>query len=461
MIRTFLSGRLVPVLCLTMLGASGIAAFGQGFGAFKMDAILNRKSPPRVYLMGTAISVRSTSLAERGMAYTGQLASTVESELFSHDSRLKADPHSPETIISCEITRLDSEEKWEARRSREQRKTGERQEYNQKKQKYETKPVYEEVEVTRNFKIVTGFISVSYQAKDVKTGAVLDSDTLPLNYRQEFLDGNGALSPSAIENDLVRRVAMLIVPRLTPTTESVKVLLSKGKLEKTAKLGDAGLWQKMVEGFETMEPLKDSKDDAYRLYNIGVGYEALAYQAEDLATTKKFLDKASVLYNQAIEGKPDEKYFRDPQRRIQQAIIQYRKLEDQMAAYANAKALKEQQEGLALQTRQASLASPKSDDQGSKQLRQADPPANPPKPEAQNDKAFTNQDVIDLVNKGLNDVNLIAVIKQAPAVRFDLRATALGVLLQQKVSNEVIAAMRTRQSPAGNTTRRSRTAKNE
>lgn len=415
---------------------------GCGFGVFKMDVFLNRKSPPKVYIMGTAINVRASSLVARGNAYSAQLASTLESELLSHDNRLKPESGNPETIISCQITRLESAEKWEDRRTTESRKTGERQEWNAKTQKYETKPVYQDVEVTRRFQVLTGSLAVNYQVKDVKTGATLDSDSLPLSYAQDFLDGNGAPSPVGIENDLVRRAALVIVPRLVPTNERVKVLLSKGKFEKAAKLGQAGLWQKMVEALETMEPLTKPQDDSYRLYNIGVGYEALAYQAEDPAATRKFLDKASGLYNQALEMKPDEKYFREPQRRIEQAITQYRKLADQIGAYERAVSLQRAQN-------QPVPQAPAGID-GGKGIQPPTTPRDPvPVPSTPGDSAFTNRQVLTLAGSGIDDANLIEAIKRAPAVRFDLGPEALAALLQNKVSNTVIAAMRARQDASG------------
>jgi hypothetical protein len=428
------------------------AQFSGTFGS-KMDVTLNRKSPPRVYIMGTAIGVRVTSLARGGSIHSQQLASMLESELLSNDNRLKPEPNNPETIISCEITRLESGEAWEQKRATERRKVGERQEWNDKKKKYDTKTIYQDVEVTRNYKVVSGAINISYQVKDVKTGVVLDSDTLPFTYLQPFLDGNGAPASSDVENGLIRRVVSAIIPRLTPTIEPVKVLLAQKDLKDISKLGEARLWAKMVEALEMMQPLKDPKKDAYRLYNLGVGYEAQAYQAEDMANAKKFLDKASALYNQAIEMKPDEKYFREPQARIEQAIIQYRKLDDQMAAYARAKALKEQE-----------LAAPKilrrredSGDQGSKSLGKDGDQKETKR--LQTSEIFTNQHIIDLVGKGLDEENLVAAIKQAKSVQFDLGPEGLGNLLQNKVSNRVIAAMRTRQRTPQSTSRRPVTKK--
>jgi hypothetical protein len=58
---------------------------------------------------------------------------------------------------------------------------------------------------------------------------------------------------------------------------------------------------------------------------------------------------------------------------------------------------------------------------------------------------MTNQDVVDLRAAGLDDDNLIAAIKEAKGVKFDLSPAGLRSLLAGKVSNRVISAMRARQ----------------
>ena len=57
---------------------------------------------------------------------------------------------------------------------------------------------------------------------------------------------------------------------------------------------------------------------------------------------------------------------------------------------------------------------------------------------------MSNKDVIDLRQAGLDDDNLIAAIKAAKGVAFDLSPAGLKTLLANKVSNRVIAAMRAR-----------------
>jgi len=43
----------------------------------------------------------------------------------------------------------------------------------------------------------------------------------------------------------------------------------------------------------------------------------------------KFLDEAAINYGKAVDDKPSEKYFLEPQKRIETAIAHYRKLERQ------------------------------------------------------------------------------------------------------------------------------------
>jgi hypothetical protein len=57
---------------------------------------------------------------------------------------------------------------------------------------------------------------------------------------------------------------------------------------------------------------------------------------------------------------------------------------------------------------------------------------------------MTNADVIDLRKAGLDEDNLIAAIRDAAAVGFDLSPAGLKALLAAKVPNRVITAMRER-----------------
>ena len=60
--------------------------------------------------------------------------------------------------------------------------------------------------------------------------------------------------------------------------------------------------------------------------------------------------------------------------------------------------------------------------------------------------SLENSHVIDLLKSGLDEENLLATIKDAKAVSFDLSPDGLKQLLSNKVPNRIIAAMRAKQS---------------
>ena len=55
----------------------------------------------------------------------------------------------------------------------------------------------------------------------------------------------------------------------------------------------------------------------------------MGYAADDDKAAMKFLDQASINYGKAIDSNPAEKYFLEPQKRIETALAHYEKLEQQ------------------------------------------------------------------------------------------------------------------------------------
>src|SRR6202012_289725 len=94
------------------------------------------------------------------------------------------------------------------------------------------------------------------------------------------------------------------------------------------KLMESKLWTRALERLETMPPFSSPEDASYRLFDLGVVNEALAYQAEDLKVARKDLQEASIDYGKAIDAKPTEKYFLQPQTRIDTALAHYKVLSE-------------------------------------------------------------------------------------------------------------------------------------
>jgi len=302
----------------------GTTASAQGFGTSKKKITLHRKLPPIAHLDGSAISVQ-VSGHDVQQDVANDLRSMLETELLKDDHRLRSDDKRPDSIIVCTITEY----------SPPQAQTSTHSTYvpGSKKQQQETDTRY------------SGILKVSYLAKDAHSGRTLDSDTVTAKYDDEFnqygstskgiagtLTGQwnklahgkseGDKPPTAAEmrDQLFSDVVSQITSRLVNSEEPVEVLLARGKLDDANKLADNALWSRNLETLETMTPFPDKEDDAYRLYNIGVAYEALAYSSEDSKAAQKYLQEAAVNYGKAIDDKPSEKYFMQPQRHRHRAL---------------------------------------------------------------------------------------------------------------------------------------------
>ncbi|MGD0859051.1 MAG: hypothetical protein ABR912_07005 [Terracidiphilus sp.] len=413
--------------CLSIAILAAATAGGQGFGTAKERVTLERKLPALVSLPGTTIKVKVTGHDDQS-DLANDLQALLETELLKNDPRLTAEDRNPSAVVTCQITNYSHPKPTVTARQSYGANGG--------------------AQNSQTYTRVTGALSVSFQARSAG-GEMLGSDNVTVNYDQEFDSSGNATSQgvkgsvtsawkrvvggksgedfnpptdSELRSHLLDEAVRRIAEHIVNTSEIVEVYLArqKGALDEGDKLAEAGLWQRALETFETARPLPKQADDAYRLYNIGVAYEALAYKAEDAKSAMKFLDEAAINYGKAIDARPGEKYFREPQRRIETAIAHYKKLEDRENQKAEAAAAK-------------AAAS-------------ENPPA-PPPPVAKMAtpaKALTNAQVIAMVNSGVDDDTVAQTIRAAKAVNFDLTAAGQQDLSGNGVSAPVLAAMKAR-----------------
>ncbi len=412
------------IACLSLATLSATVAGAQDFGFAKERVTLVRKLPGLVHLGGTTIKVRVTG-HEGQNDLARNLQSLLETEFMKDDPRLRVSESNPSAVVTCQI--ISYSHPRPTITTRQGLATG------------KTAPK------SQNYTRVTGSLSVSFQARSAN-GPMLGSDNVTARYDEEFdSSGNTAsqgilgtmnsswkritggassesLNPptddelqSRLLADAVRQIANHIVN----TREPVEVFLAKrlGALDTGDKEAQAGLWQRALETFETAPPLGKMSEDAYRLYNVGVAYEALAYQADDETTAMKYLDEAAINYGKAIDAKPAEKYFLEPQKRIETAIEHYRKLEDQKNQKVVPTTIK-------------IVSMPGKSGTGAKA------------PVAAN--ALTNAKVIAMVKSGVDDDTVAQTIRAAKAVNFDLSAAGQQTLTGGGVSAHVLAAMKAR-----------------
>jgi hypothetical protein len=321
-------------VAIWLLATAAVRA--QSFGTAKDKVTLLRKLPALVHLPGDSIAVRVTGRNDQS-ELARDLQSMLEAEITKDDPRLRIDEHAPSAIVTCRIT-----------------------DFSHPQPTATTRPslaVGKNAAKTQSYLRVTGSLSIAFQTRSAG-GAQLSSDNVTAKYDREFDSSGNSVSEGvkgtvtsawkrvtggAASEDLnpptdaelrallINRAVEKIAAHIVNTSETVEVYLAKqrGALDEGDKQAIAGLWERALETFETATPDPKPTEDAYRLYNTGVAYEALAYKAEDPKAAMKYLDEAAIDYGKAIDSRPGEHYFLEPQRRIEEAIAHYKQLEEQ------------------------------------------------------------------------------------------------------------------------------------
>jgi hypothetical protein len=430
--RVFCVCSVISLLLLAVPAECQFPGFGKkdsggGFGWSKDKVTLHRKLPALVHLTAKTFSVQAISHDHNQTEVAQVLQDILENTILKNDHELTPVKASPELIVTCTITHYE---------------TPPPQPFTRTEPRYVNNKV---VDQNIQYEHYSGAVDVTYRAA-LANGRVLDSDNVSAKFGQDFERATNqpsqkpdnsftklnpfakkdkpASSPDAEESehpptpeqlrqDLLQSLAFQIAARLVNTDEPVEILLAKGKNEDANKLAKDGLWARDLETLETTPASNNQQEEAYRLYNIGVANEALAYQSEDRAAAKKYLEEAAIDYGKAIDAKPNEKYFLQPQNRIETALAYYKKLEDRAA-----------------------------------------PNPNPVTVAADIDKdTLTNEKVIEMFQSGVDEPTILSMIHDDAKVNFDLSSDAMIALAKAGIKGKIPAAMRERMARKNGTTK--------
>jgi hypothetical protein len=408
------ASRFLAMASIIVAALAAIPSPAQGFGASKVRVTLQRKLPALVHLPSNTIKL-TVSTADQDGTLPFDFQALLETELLKDDPDLREMDNAGVQIL-CQITEYSHPDPTVTKRAGPGISlTG----------------ANPGVTATSNYTRITGQLNVSLQVKD-SSGGLLISDNISATYDQEFDSAGNSAShgimgsvtgtfghmkggqksedsnpptPSELRSRLIMDAVQQIAEHLVDSDEKIEVLLAQkaGPLDEGNKAAQAGLWERALETYETATPFPKPEDDAYRLYNVGVAYEALAYSASDEKMTMKYLDQAAINYGKAIDAKPSEKYFVDPQKRIETAIAHYKELDQEQARAAR-------------ETANPAPASP---------------------------RALTNTQIIAMVKSGVDDATIIQTIHGAGAVSFDLSPAGQHDLTSNGVSAGVLSAMKT------------------
>jgi len=335
-----------PVLLIAFAGS----AHAQGFGKFKKTITLQRKLPAVATLPGDTYAVTVTAADAKNKPLADKFKAIVETELARYNPKLTVDPNKPATRISLNILNVDVAQPVPVTSTTIPLNFGRKG-----AAPLQQKPT--------GYKI-SGRFDVAYQAK-TPSGRFVDASNLNVKFAQQYNTQGGKMdegvdavkkgwsrvrhlgksSPDEqedqaprtvedVEQMMMEKATALIAARLVTTNETVEIPLARGALDDANKYADARQWSKMIEALETMTPLPDPREDAYRFYNLGVAYEALGYASDTPEAAKRNLEDAAADYGKAEDMNPAERRFLDPQNRIEIALEHYKKLNTPAAASA-------------------------------------------------------------------------------------------------------------------------------
>jgi hypothetical protein len=417
-------------ILIPAVGLSG-QNFGSSISLTRKRIVLERKLPPTGHIDGTGVKVVVNAVGVQG-DIAATLKSDLEDILLRNDPRLRSEDLHPDTTITCTVTSYA--------------------------QPVPVRTAQQSISLNKNksappqyMERVTGTLTVGFKAA-ARTGRSLAADNVKATYDREFnvtqnSGGSTGLAgsifhsmgsaashvtksgsseqedtpptPIELHDRLIKDAAMQIASHLVNTTEQVTVNLARGgSLDEPDKLMENKLYSRALEDLMIATPFSTPEADAYRLYDIGVANEALAYSSEDVNKARTFLQQAAINYGKAIDAKPTEKNFLEPQNRIDTALAHY-------------KALSEDSKPSHVETAETHVSPAPSPVASSKP---ADPPSD----------AMTNDQVIEMVAAHMDEGNIIDNIQHASKVSFDLSVQGQVYLSQHGANGRILTAMKSR-----------------
>ena len=415
------------LLTLTIAFAHAITAQSQGFGSRKLIATFDQQIPPQLYLVGTAIrvDVRSDDLKPRLVI---EIEAELQRWLIVTNPRLKLRSSNPETLVTCVISEPRDSSGWQTRTRQEYQVVGSHTVTDPDTGAMQTVDDYGWVDVPYRAYGIDLRWKVDYSIEDLPSGIVLDENRFEAIYTKDVQGQNMVLDRDEAEASLKQYIVDRMVGLLGNRIARITVVLPVGKLFQASGLLSSRQVDEALRIALAMPNFKSLKDEAYRLYLIGVCNEASAYAAPHLATALKLLEEAQKNYRHAAEFKPGEDIFWIAKNRVDYTIPSYRAAISQIEAFDESKRRLNEQLGAPDSARQDLARSV------FRQILQAKTQDILPRP-------ITNSTVIDWIQSGVAEDYIIASIDHSPQAQFDLSAGGQQDLKRAGASGRIIKAM--------------------
>jgi hypothetical protein len=415
-------------LAWTILLVAGLvlpshAQFRRGLGDAREVMLFPIDAPAMLLPSNASVEVVVRNVSSAPARIADRVNELLARQLTDNDPRLRLAERNGDIVVTATLTEFTQSRRNSTKYVSETRQVGSR-EVTDKNGKKRTEPIYE-YGSNRPSIVITANAGVRMEVRRRQGGPTMADETARHTVSEEHIADRNPPSREAIEDQLIDNVIRKAAGRVSPGRQPVNVLLARSEdVDRFNDLARNRRWQEWESSLLTVKPHRDRKRDAYRLHNLAVAQESLAYEAAEVEDALNHLARAREIITQASAQHPDEKY-------ITESLTRIRRSE---SSYQQVAALQQQ-----MNTR------PADDIPNRTESRPVSPARTPGAPStAAGGDTITNADIMELRAAGLDDDNLIAAIKAAKAAKFDLSPAGLRALLQAKVSNRVITAMRER-----------------
>jgi hypothetical protein len=311
----------VATVCV-LIGSRADAQFKRGVLAASTEINLFPAVPPALLLPAGTFEVAVENQSTAPARLLARLASGMTKQLAENDPRLRAAAGIPELRITASVT------DWTRSRRRSTRDVPEIREIGTQTIANGEVPLEQpRYDYGRNKPNVIDEGAASVRVEVRRGTEVIASETTRVTYLSDRLVDEGVLAETEVEDLMIDRVARRAAGVVTPGREPVTVKLARSdEIEKLNGFALNQQWRPWLSALQAMRPHGDAKRDAYRLYNLGVAHEALAYAAPSDDQTQRLLEEAAELVQRAIAARPDEKYFTEASERIATNSLGYERL---------------------------------------------------------------------------------------------------------------------------------------
>ena len=414
---------LTTLITIVLLCATSVdAQFRRGVFSESTEITLYPVEAPAMLLPPGTVQVEARNASSASARILERLQDRMARQLGDNDKRLRVVGRDGGVVLVATLTEWNESRHNSTKYVSETRQVGTREVIKDGKKK--TEPVYEYGRNRPSVKIsATAGGRLEVRAAG---GKAMADESARHTIQEEYLLDAGPPSRDEIEDQLIDRIVQKGAGRVSPGRQPVRVLLARSdEVDGLNSLAQNRRWEEWLKALKSLPSHRDRKRDSYRLHNLAVAHEAVAYEADDNEDQRTQIGIASTLIAEAVTVNAKEKYITEAADRIARSAQDYRRLGE---LYQAMRVLPPQ--------RAAPAPAPA-----------ATPPAiEGPTTSKSPTKPMSNQDVIELRTAGLDDENLIAAITAAKDVKFDLSPAGLKKLLAAKVSNKVIGAMRSRKA---------------